>query len=92
MALSTAAANSLTHTVTQVFNNVVTWIEGWFRRDDGPALPEGVARDRMPAIHDPEVRHGRKSKRKRFDGHKAQLVVDTRNATKGIKSEKIVRC
>lgn len=46
------------------------------RRDDGPTLREGVAKDRMPAIHDPEVRHGRKSKRKRFDGHKAQIAVD----------------
>lgn len=46
------------------------------RRRDGPALVEGVARDRMPSVHDPEVRHGRKSKQKRFDGHKLQLAAD----------------
>ena len=47
------------------------------RRDSGPSIRRGVARDRMPSVHDPEVRHGRKSKRKRFDGHKAAIVVDT---------------
>jgi hypothetical protein len=47
------------------------------RREDGPALREGVARDRMPSVHDPEMRHGRKSKAKRFDGHKGQFAVDT---------------
>jgi hypothetical protein len=26
--------------------------------------------------HDPEMRHGRKSASKRFDGHKAQVAVD----------------
>lgn len=43
----------------------------------GPMLREGVAKDRMPSVHDPEMRHGRKSKAKRFDGHKAQVAVDT---------------
>lgn len=47
------------------------------RKEDGPSLHEGVAEDRMPSVHDPEVRHGRKSKRKRFDGHKADVAVDT---------------
>ena len=47
------------------------------RRDDGPALREGVAPDRLVSVHDPEQRHGRKSKRKRFDGHKVALAVDT---------------
>jgi transposase len=47
------------------------------RRDDGPALQEGVAPDRLVSVHDPEQRHGRKSKRKRFDGHKVALAVDT---------------
>lgn len=46
------------------------------RREDGPALREGVAPGRMPSVHDPEMRHGRKSKAKRFDGHKLQLAVD----------------
>jgi transposase len=47
------------------------------RKEAGPVLREGVAGDRMPALHDPEVRHGRKSKSHRFVGHKAQVVVDT---------------
>lgn len=47
------------------------------RKEQGPAVREGVMRDRMPAIHDPEVRHGRKSKANRFVGHKAHLAVDT---------------
>jgi len=47
------------------------------RSAQGAQIREGVAKDRMPAIHDPEQRHGRKSARKRFDGHKAQIAVDT---------------
>ena len=46
------------------------------RRADGPALPEGVAKDRLVSVHDPEMRHGRKSASKRFDGHKAAVAVD----------------
>ena len=45
--------------------------------EDGPALKDGVSRDRIPSVHDPEMRHGRKSSSKRFDGHKAAVVVDT---------------
>ena len=29
------------------------------------------------SVHDPEMRHGHKSSSKRFDGHKAAIVVDT---------------
>jgi transposase len=47
------------------------------RRVDGPAITEGVAKDRLVSVHDPEMRHGRKSASKRFDGHKAAIVVDT---------------
>jgi transposase len=47
------------------------------RRDDGPAIKEGVAKDRLVSVHDPEMRHGRKSASKRFDGHKAAVAVDT---------------
>jgi hypothetical protein len=46
------------------------------RRADGPVLPEGVAKDRLVSMHDPEMRHGRKSASKRFDGHKAAVAVD----------------
>ena len=45
--------------------------------DGGVSLKEGVSRDRMMSVHDPEMRHGRKSSSKRFDGHQAAIVVDT---------------
>lgn len=47
------------------------------RREDGPAIKQGVAKDRLLSVHDPEMRHGRKSASKRFDGHKAAVVTDT---------------
>ena len=47
------------------------------RTDDGVNLKDGVSRDRMMPVHDPEMRHGHKSSRRRFDGHKAAIVVDT---------------
>jgi hypothetical protein len=46
------------------------------RREEGAVLRDGVAKDRMPSLHDPEMRHGHKSAHKRFDGHKAQIAVD----------------
>ena len=47
------------------------------RTDDGVNLKDGVSRDRIMSVHDPEMRHGRKSSSRRFDGHKAAIVVDT---------------
>ncbi len=47
------------------------------RQEDGPARKDGVSRDQIPSVHDPEMRHGRKSSSNRFNGHKATLVVDT---------------
>ena len=44
---------------------------------DGVSIRDGVSRDRMPSVHDPELRHGHKSSRRRFNGHKAAIVVDT---------------
>ena len=41
------------------------------------SLKEGVSKDRMVSVHDPQMRHGYKSKSRRFDGHKAAVVVDT---------------
>lgn len=47
-------------------------------RDDGQAhMKQGVAKDRIISAHDPQMRHGRKSKRTRFDGHKGEIVVDS---------------
>ena len=45
--------------------------------DGGVSLKDGVSKDRMVSVHDPEMRHGHKSSRRRFDGHKAAVVVDT---------------
>ncbi len=45
--------------------------------EHGPRLKRGVAPDRLISVHDPEMRHGRKSSSQRFNGHKAQVAVDT---------------
>jgi len=47
------------------------------RDENGPRLKQGVAPDRLISVHDPEMRHGRKSSSHRFNGHKAQIAVDT---------------
>ena len=46
------------------------------RTPDGASIKDGVSRDRVVSVHDPEMRHGRKSKSKRFDGHKGAVAVD----------------
>lgn len=46
------------------------------RREDGARLKQGVSPDRVVSVYDPEMRHGRKSASKRFDGHKAAVAVD----------------
>ncbi len=47
------------------------------RTEGGADLRDGVSRDRILSVHDPEMRHGHKSSSRRFDGHKAAVVVDT---------------
>jgi hypothetical protein len=42
----------------------------------GQRIREGVAPDRRVSIEDPQMRHGRKSKSKRFDGYKQHLAAD----------------
>jgi len=39
-------------------------------------IREGVAEDRRVSIEDPEMRHGRKSKSKRFNGYKRHIATD----------------
>jgi len=39
-------------------------------------IKEGTAQHRMPSATDPDVRHGRKSAAKRFNGHKADVACD----------------
>ena len=45
--------------------------------DHGVSRQGPVSKDRMLSVHDPEFHHGHKSNRRRFDGHKAAVVVDT---------------
>ena len=45
--------------------------------DGGVSLKDGVSKDRIVPVHDREMRHGHKSSKRRFDGHKAAVVVDT---------------
>jgi Transposase DDE domain/Transposase domain (DUF772) len=39
-------------------------------------IREGVAPDRRVSVEDPEMRHGRKSKTKRFNGYKRHIATD----------------
>jgi len=41
-----------------------------------PRLRQEVAADRIVSTTDPEMRHGRKSKSRRFNGHKMHVVTD----------------
>jgi hypothetical protein len=48
------------------------------RKQEGEvAIRRGTSGERIPSVHDPEMRHGRKSGTVRFDGHKLGLAVDT---------------
>ena len=47
------------------------------RSGDEPAIRDGVAKDRVVSITDPEMRHGHKSNGKVYNGHKAHIAVDT---------------
>lgn len=46
-------------------------------------IKQGTAPDRMPSSTDPEQRHGRKSKSKRFTGHKLRIGVDVNSGLIG---------
>jgi transposase len=43
--------------------------------DDVPRLRRGTAKDRILSVHDPEMRHGRKSQSQRFDGYKIHAAA-----------------
>jgi len=66
--LEAVALNKAAELLGQVLVQDIT------RGEDGPQLREGVAKDRMPSVHDPEMRHGRKRAQERFDGHLGRLV------------------
>ena len=42
----------------------------------GYQVKQGTAKDRLISVHDPEMRHGRKSASKRFNGHKTAVAVE----------------
>jgi hypothetical protein len=42
--------------------------------EEGPRIWEGVATDRVISTVDPEMRHGRKSSSRRFDGYKVHVT------------------
>lgn len=42
----------------------------------GPRIKQGVTPDRRISIHDPDMRHGRKSSAKRFNGYKRHVIND----------------
>lgn len=44
--------------------------------DGDPQIGEGTARDRIISVTDPEMRHGRKSASRRFDGFKNSVSTD----------------
>jgi hypothetical protein len=44
--------------------------------DPRPRIRRGVAPDRIVSHSDPEMRHGRKSASRRFDGHKMHVLAD----------------
>ena len=47
------------------------------RTEGNISARDGVSKDRILSGRDPEMRHGPRSSRKRFDGHKPAVVVDT---------------
>jgi len=49
------------------------------RADGNVSIRRGTSGERVPSVHDPEIRHGRKSEAVRFDGHKLGLAVDTQD-------------
>ena len=42
----------------------------------GLQVKSGTAQDRVLSVHDPEMRHGRKSASQLFNGHKAAVAVE----------------
>ena len=48
-------------------------------KDDQVALKQGVAKDRVISVEDPEMRHGHKTSKGKFNGHKAQVMMDEKS-------------
>jgi hypothetical protein len=65
-----APLRSLFETITTIRDQDLEDTEG------GVRIREGVANDRRISIEDAEMRHGRKSRSKRFDGYKEHIARD----------------
>jgi len=53
------------------------WEQNLEQRDSGAVkIRQGVADERRVSIEDPDMRHGRKSKSKRFNGYKQHIATD----------------
>jgi len=54
------------------------WVHQNFEKEASkpPRVKNGVAKDRRISIEDPDMRHGRKSKTKAFNGYKRHVAVD----------------
>ena len=44
--------------------------------EGGVQIRKGTSAERVCSVHDPEMRHGRKNKSTRFDGHKLAMATD----------------
>jgi IS5 family transposase len=44
--------------------------------EGGVRIRQGVAKDRICSVTDPQMRHGHKTSKGRFDGHKAEIGMD----------------
>jgi hypothetical protein len=62
------------HEATELLSRLLLQDIG--RQADGAHLKQGVSPDRVVSVYDPEMRHGRKSASRRFDGHKGAIAVD----------------
>lgn len=78
MALLVEAAGIDDPAVTEPADLLAQVIDQDVTADDSgdPGIRQGVARDRVISHSDPEMRHGRKSASRRFDGHKLDVITD----------------
>ncbi|MGH8571847.1 MAG: transposase, partial [Gammaproteobacteria bacterium] len=78
VALVAAAGKSDDPAVAEAADLLATVVDQDVELDeDGTArIRQGVAPDRVVSHSDPEMRHGRKSASRRFDGHKAHVISD----------------
>jgi len=80
MALLVEAAGIDDPAVTEPADLLAQVIDQDVEADDSgeanPQIRQGVARDRVISHSDPDMRHGRKSASRRFDGHKLDVITD----------------